>query len=153
MKNDEREKMQKDGLFYTNACKKCTDLTPEIETLFQQKEYDQIKAILEENRDEITLDNDLSLLYYLVDLYNTERSNHLQFTIFSESKSIPEVINLFNLLKFMLRRIEFDLPDACNQFYLFVIKNHISIFAIQMSAQFACINKELVFNRIKEGEG
>jgi len=140
---NERLKMQK--------CKKCIDLKLEIEILFQQKEYDQIRIILEDNCEEITLDNDLSLLYYIVDVYNTERYNQLEFTIFTMSKSIDEVIGLFTVLKFMLRRIEFNMPDALNEFYLFVIKNRISAFAIQKSAEFACINLELVFDRIKEG--
>jgi len=143
--------MQRDVLFYKNAHNKCIEIKLEIDVLFEQKEYEKIWQILEYNRDEITLDSDLSLFYYLVELYNAEKNNQLEFTIFTKSQCIQDVIGRFTELKFKVRRIEFDLPDALKEFYIFVVENHISALAIYKSVYFACINTELVLNRIKEG--
>lgn len=106
---------------------KCTIIRLYMDDLLRVGNYDDIKPILSKSANYIKYDNDLITLFFICQIYQNEKENG-QKTIFEKCGSLDEVLGRYTLIKFFLRRIEFEIDVISrNEIIEFLSENDISV--------------------------
>lgn len=119
-------------------------LRGKVDKLCQQHMYDQIEAILLQYKDITEHDNDLAMVYYLMKIYKQEKVSG-QKTILEKTGSVSALLERYIILKFYLRRIEFDIiGEGLQDFYQFIIQNDVSAYELLTIMEYSLVSKEKV---------
>lgn len=119
-------------------------LREKIDELFQAHDYDLLEETLLLYKDITEHDNNLAMVYYLLGIYKRE-GNAGQKTILEKVDSISALLERYIVLKFYLRRIDFDLVgDGLQDFYQFIIQNQVSAYELLTVIEYSVVHKEKV---------
>ena len=122
-------------------------LRQKTDELLQSGKYDEIKAMLVSYKDVTEKDNDLAVICYLCTIYEKEKEA-VQAVIFSKISGIEDLMNRYTVLKFYLRRIEFDVAEDMESFYYFLTQNQVSSYELMGVIEFCVVHKEKVLGII-----
>lgn len=125
-------------------------LRQQIENLLLIGKYDEVKPRLLSYKDITEHDNDLATVCYLCTIYEQEKRAG-QETLFSKVSGVNKLLERYTLLKFYLRRIEFDIMDDMELFYLFLAQSRISSYEMMCTIDFSVVHKEKVLQAIGNG--
>ena len=129
--------------------KNSSDLKAKINHLMSSRRYDEIRDALLADKEITEHDNDLAALCYLCNVYEQEKAAG-QKTLFEKTKDVDAVIERYTILKFYLRRIDFDvMDDDMHAFQEFLVQNEISSYELLTVIRFSVVNEEKVLNWIK----
>ena len=119
-------------------------LRRKVDGLCQVHEYDQIEAVLLEYKDITERDNDLATVYYLIGIYKQEKAAGKK-TILEKTGSVTALLGRYTILKFYLRRIDFDLiGESLQDFYQFIVQNEVSVYELLTVIEYSVVHKEKV---------
>lgn len=119
-------------------------LRKKLDELFQSKSYDLFEETLLQYKDITEHDNDLSMVYYLLRIYHQEKDAG-QKTILEKVNSVSDLLERYTILKFYLRRIDFDIiGESLNDFYQFIFQNKVSVYELITVIDYSVIHKEKV---------
>ena len=128
-------------------------LKEQVNTLLHTHRYDEIKTLLLSYKDTTEHDNTLAAVCYLCTIYDQEKAAG-QDTVFSKVDSVDELLERYTILKFYLRRIDFDvMDDSLDAFYQFLSQSRISSYELLRVIDFSVVHKEKVLRLIKDGPG
>lgn len=119
-------------------------LKKKIDELWAIHAYDQIEDVLLEYKNITEHDNDLATVYYLMGIYKKEKTAG-QKTILDKTGSVLALLERYTILKFYLRRIDFDvIGESLQDFYQFMIQNEVSAYELLTVMEYVVIHKEKV---------
>lgn len=119
-------------------------LREKIDELFQSKSYDLMEETLLQYKDITEHDNDLAMVYYLLGIYKQEKKTEKQ-TILEKTNSVSALLERYTILKFYLRRIDFDIMgENLNDLYQFVLHNKVSVYELLTVIEHSVVHKEKV---------
>ena len=125
-------------------------LRERVNELFKQHAYDQIETILLQYKDVTEHDNDLTMVYYLLKIYKQEKASG-QKTILEKTGSVSALLERYTILKFYLRRIEFDIiGDGLQDFCQFIAYNEVSGYELLTVMEYCVVSREKVRKVIRE---
>ena len=116
-----------------------------VNEMIQNKKKEKILPFLQENLSVIKYDNDLMIVWYLGMMTQKEMSAGLK-SIFEKEDSLEELLNRYHQLKFYLRRIENDIQDDANEFFLFLANKSVSEYELKGIVDNSIYYKEKVWN-------
>lgn len=146
MQGDLRDYLEYD---FMEKCMNALELKAKINHLMNSGRYDEIRDTLLANRNITKHDSDLAVICYLCNVYEQEKAAG-QRTVFEKAADVDAVIERYTILKFYLRRIDFDMMDDDIQvFHNFLMQNEVSSYELLMVIRFSVVNEEKVLNRIK----
>lgn len=125
-------------------------LRQQVNQLLESGKHDEIKAQLLAHKDVTEHDNDLAIICYLCTVYEQEKAVG-QRTIFEKVSDMEALIMRYTVLKFYLRRIEFDVMDDMRIFSEFLVHNQISSYELLRVLDFSAVHKDKVLQRIGSG--
>ena len=125
-------------------------LRQQVNQLLESGKHDEIKAQLLAHKDVTEHDNDLAIICYLCTVYEQEKAAG-QRTIFEKVSDMEALIMRYTVLKFYLRRIEFDVMDDMRIFSEFLVQNQISSYELLRVLDFSAVHKDKVLQRIGSG--
>lgn len=124
-------------------------LRKKIDELFRTHAYDLLEETLLLYKDITEKDNDLSMVYYLLGIYKREKEAG-QKTILDKVDSISALLERYTVLKFYLRRIDFDIiGDSIKEFYQFMTQNEVSVYELLTVIEYSVVHKEKVRKTIQ----
>ena len=118
-------------------------LNQKTDELLQNGKYDEIKPLLLSYKEITEKDNDLATICYLCTIYEQEKAAG-QPVIFSKISGVEDLINRYTILKFYLRRIEFDVAHDLESFYQFLAQRQVSSYELMRVIDFSVLNKNKV---------
>ena len=119
-------------------------LRGKVDELCQQHAYDQIEAVLLQYKEITENDNDLAMVYYLMKIYTQEKASGLN-TVLEKTGSVSALLERYTILKFYLRRIEFDIiGEGLRDFYQFIALNQVSAYELLTAMEYSVVSKEKV---------
>ena len=119
-------------------------LKRKVDELCQVHEYDQIETALLEYKDITEHDNDLATIYYLIGIYKQEKAAGKK-TILEKVGSVADLLERCTILKFYLRRIDFDIVgEDLQDFYQFMVQNEVSVYELLTVIEYSVVHKEKV---------
>lgn len=119
-------------------------LREKIGELWQVQAYDRIEETLLEYKDITEHDNDLATVYYLMGIYKKEKDAG-QRTILEKTGSMSELLERYTVLKFYLRRMDFDfIGESLPDFYQFMVQNEVSVYELLAVMEYSVVHKEKV---------
>lgn len=119
-------------------------LKKKIDELCAIHSYDQIEDVLLEHKNITEHDNDLATVYYLMGIYKKEKAAG-QKTILDKTGSVLALLERYTILKFYLRRIDFDvIGESLQDFYQFMIQNEVSAYELLTVIEYSVVHKEKV---------
>lgn len=126
------------------------ELKAQIDILFAGRQYDEIEPLLSSNREIVKNDNVLATVIYLLHyVYQKEKEAGIE-TIFSKVNTVKELIERYTCLKFLLRRLDFDLSeDGANTLHRFLSEQRVSSFELITAVNFSVVHKDKVWREIK----
>lgn len=125
-------------------------LKEKVDGLCRQRAYDQIETILLQYKDITEHDNDLAMVYYLMKIYKQEKAAG-QKNILEKTGSISALLERYTILKFYLRRIEFDvIGESLQDFFRFIAHNEVSVYELLTVMEYSVVSREKV-RRIIQG--
>lgn len=125
-------------------------LREKVDGLCRQRAYDQIETILLQYKDITERDNDLAMVYYLMKIYKQEKAAG-QKNILEKTGSISALLERYTILKFYLRRIEFDvIGESLQDFFRFIAHNEVSVYELLTVMEYSVVSREKV-RRIIQG--
>ncbi|MBR4981558.1 MAG: hypothetical protein IKY94_03240 [Lachnospiraceae bacterium] len=101
-----------------------------VDKMIQNRELENILPFLQENFSTIKHDNDLMIVWYLGVINRKEKEAGLK-GVFEKESSLEELLDRYHQLKFYLRRIENDILDDTNEFFLFLANYNVSEYEIK----------------------
>lgn len=122
-------------------------LKQQVNQLLQAGRYDEVKPLLLAFKDTTEHDNDLAMLCYLCTIYEQEQAAG-QRTIFEKTGSMDALLDRYTALKFYLRRIDFDVTDGMEPFYLFLSESQVSSYELLRVIDFCVVHRDKVLQRI-----
>ncbi len=122
-----------------------------VNELIEGGGYDEIKAVLLTYKEITEHDNELATVCYLCTIYEQEKAAG-QAVIFSKVSNLEELLERYTILKFYLRRIDFDVMEDLEAFYAFLTKHRISSYELLRVIDFSVVHKEKVLCAINHGE-
>lgn len=125
-------------------------LKQQVNRLLESGKHDEIKEQLLAHKDVTEHDNDLAIICYLCTVYEQERAAG-QRTIFDKVPDMEALLRRYTILKFYLRRIEFDVMDDMRIFGEFLVQNQISSYELLRVLDFSAVHKDKVLQRIGSG--
>lgn len=124
-------------------------LKRKVDELCQVHEYDQIETALLEYKDITEHDNDLATIYYLIGIYKQEKAAGKK-TILEKASSVADLLERYTILKFYLRRIDFDIVgESLQDFYQFMVQNEVSVYELLTVIEYSVVHKEKVRKAIQ----
>ena len=127
-------------------------LREQIEVRWQEGRYNEIKSLLLQYKEITERDNDLATVCYLCTIFEQEKEAG-QMTLFEKVSGMEELLERYTILKFYLRRIEYDVMDGqMEEFYHFLLQNQISQYELLRVLDFSVVKKDKVLRCIKAGE-
>lgn len=125
-------------------------LRKQVDELLRSGKYDEVKPWLLLHKDITEHDSDLTTVCYLCTIYEQEQKAG-QETLFSKVSNTYELLERYTVLKFYLRRMEFDVMEEMESFYLFLTQNRVSPYEIMRVIDFSVVHKEKVLQAINNG--
>ncbi len=125
-------------------------LKQQVNQMLESGKHDEIKEQLLAHKDVTEDDNDLAIICYLCTVYEQEKAAG-QRTIFDKVSDMEALIKRYTILKFYLRRIEFDVMDDMRIFGEFLVQNQISSYELLRVLDFSVVHKDKVLQRIGDG--
>lgn len=126
------------------------ELKNQVNELMRNQKYDEIEPLLFSHREKTRNDNDLAVTYYLCSVYKQEKAAG-QPVIFSKVLSVEELMGRYTVLKFYLRRIDFDVADGLEEFQQFLIEARVSPHELLRVIDYCVVHKEKVLKAIEGG--
>ncbi len=124
-------------------------LKKQVNTLLAKRKYDDIKELLLAYKETTEHDNELAMTCYLCTVHEQEKAAG-QASLFSKVNDIETLINRYTVLKFYLRRIDFDaMGSAMGEFYYFLAQNQVSSYELLRGIDFGVVHKDKVLQIIK----
>lgn len=121
-----------------------------IDELLRTHEHDRIEETLLQYKEFTEQDNDLATVYYLMGIYKKEKEAG-QRTILDKADSVSALLERYTILKFYLRRIDFDvIGEGMQDFGQYVIQNSVSAHELLTVLNHSVVHKDKVLNSIKE---
>lgn len=121
-----------------------------LDELLRTHTYDRIEEILLQYKDITEHDNDLATVYYLMGIYKKEKGAG-QKTILDKTGSVSALLERYTILKFFLRRIDFDvIGEGMQDFCQYVAQNNVSAYELLTVLDYSVVHKDKVLDRIKE---
>ncbi len=128
-----------------------SELKEKINHLMSNRRYDEIRDTLLADKEITEHDNDLAVVCYLCKVYEQEKAAG-QKTLFEKTADVDAVIERYTILKFYLRRIDFDvMDDDIRAFQEFLMQNEVSSYELLTVIRFSVVNEEKVLKWIKGG--
>ena len=119
-------------------------LRRKVDELFQIHAYDQIETALLDCMDITEHDNDLAMVYYLMRIYKQEKAAGMK-TILEKVCSAADLLERYTILKFCLRRIDFDVVgESLQNFYQFMVQNEVSAYELLTVIEYSVVHREKV---------
>lgn len=119
-------------------------LKRKVDELCQVREYDRIETALLEYKDITEHDNDLAAVYYLMGIYKKEKAAGTK-TILEKTGSITALLERYTILKFYLRRMDFDfIGESLQDFYQFMVQNEVSAYELLTVIEYSVVHKDKV---------
>lgn len=119
-------------------------LRKKIDELLRTHSYDLLEEKLLLYKDITEHDNDFATVYYLLGIYKREKEAG-QKTILDKVDSISALLERYTVIKFYLRRIDFDfIGDSLQDFYQFMIQNEVSVYELLTVIEYSVVHKEKV---------
>jgi len=115
-----------------------------VDGMIQHKETEHILSFLQENFQTIKHDNDLMIVWYLGVINRKEKEAGLK-GVFEKESSLEELLDRYHQLKFYLRRIENNILDDVNEFYLFLANYNVSEYELKGIVDNSIYYKEKVW--------
>lgn len=115
-----------------------------VDKMIQNRELENILTFLQENFSTIKHDNDLMIVWYLGVINRKEKEAGLK-GVFEKELSLEELLNRYHQLKFYLRRIENDILDDANEFFVFLANYNVSEYEIKGIVDNSIYYKEKVW--------
>ena len=125
-------------------------LKQQVNQMLESGKHDEIKEQLLAHKDVTEHDNDLAIICYLCTVHEQERAAG-QRTIFEKVSDMEALIKRYTILKFYLRRIEFNVMDDMRIFEEFLVQNQISSYELLRVLDFSAVHKDKVLQRIGTG--
>ena len=126
------------------------ELKNQVNELIRNQKYDEIEPLLFSHRKKTKSDNDLAVTYYLCAVYKQEKPAG-QPVIFSKVSSVEELMERYTVLKFYLRRIDFDVADSLEEFQQFLIEAQVSPYELLKVMDYCVVHKDKVLKAIEGG--
>lgn len=126
-----------------------SQLKRRADELLQSGRYDEIKALLLSYKSVTEKDNDLATVCYLCTIHEQEKAAG-QADIFSKVSDMEDLLNRYTILKFYLRRIEFDVAYDLESFFQFLAQNQVSSYELMRVIDFSIVNKKKIFAVMNE---
>lgn len=121
-----------------------------LDELLRAHTYNRIEEILLQYKDITEHDNDLATVYYLMGIYKKEKGAG-QKTILDKTGSVSALLERYTILKFYLRRIDFDvIGEGMQDFCQYVAQNNVSAYELLTVMDYSVVHKDKVLDRIKE---
>lgn len=131
------------GIYYEN-----------INALLSDGSNDSIKKLLDmfvatEVKQYVGKDTRLSYVYLWLKIYEVESKCGIEEHIFKERKSIGELYEMWNDLKFLIWHIEFDSEsNAIEQLEQYTEYSHLSYYALTTAIDTISINRENMMKKL-----
>ena len=94
-------------------------------------------------------DNVLSDLKIVFTIFNTEKENNSDTLFFDYSLEVNNIVEHYIKLKFLLRRVEFDIGENPDILIIDYIKKHqISVYALIVTIMFSSVFKTNILNKL-----
>lgn len=100
------------------------ELKNQVNKLIAGGDYDAVKPLLLSYKDITEHDNDLAMTCYLCTIHEQEKAAG-QESVFAKVGGMDELLERYTVLKFYLRRIDFDVADDIEPFYQFLSEQKI----------------------------
>ncbi|MCH5262966.1 MAG: glycosyltransferase family 2 protein [Lachnospiraceae bacterium] len=124
-------------------------LRKKIDELFRTHSYDLLEETLLLYKDITEKDNDLATVYYLLGIYKREKDAG-QRTILNKVDSVSTLLERYTVLKFYLRRMDFNfIGDSLQDFYQFIVRNEVSVYELLTVIEYSVVHKEKVRKMIQ----
>lgn len=124
-------------------------LRKKIDELFWTRAYDRIEGILLQHKKITAQNSDLTTVCCLMEIYKKEKNVGLN-TILDKTGSVSALLERYTILKFYLRRIDFDfLDENIGDFYQFVVQNEVSVYELLTIIEYSVVHKEKVHEIIQ----
>lgn len=142
---EETKKLLSEALnLYENSNMDRDALREKINQLLRVHAYDQIETVLLEYKEITEHDNDLATVYYLMGIYKQEKAAGKK-TILEKASSVADLLERYTILKFYLRRIDFDIVgESLQDFYQFMMQNEVSVYELLTVIEYSVVHKEKV---------
>lgn len=124
------------------------ELKHQVNKLIAGGDYDAVKPLLLSYKDITEHDNDLAMTCYLCTIHEQEKAAG-QESVFAKVGGMDELLERYTVLKFYLRRIDFDVADDIESFYQFLSERRISSYEILRTIDFSVVHKDKVLRNIK----
>lgn len=125
------------------------EMKKQVDQLLATGEFESIKPLLLSYKEITEHDNDLAMTCYLSTIYEQEKAAG-QAVVFSKVSSIEELLERYNVLKFYLRRMDFDVEEKEQEdFYQFLSQYQISSYELLRVMDFCVVHKDKVMRKIK----
>lgn len=123
----------------------CTD----IDILLKNNMPAEALKFLNLQRTLVVHDNNLSTIYYLLQIDNMERKDGIP-SIFAKVNGTADAVLRYTYLKFLLRRLEYNMPEAEYDFTECHKLMNYSAIEIQQTAGLSCINPTIAITKAEE---
>ena len=122
-----------------------------IDELIAANAYEKIKELILNYKTISEKNNDIATIFHLLPIYENEKAAG-QKTIFDKVENIEQLLERYTQLKFYLRRMDFDvIGEGMQDFFQFLVKEEVSAFELKILINQCVVQKEKVWNLIKEG--
>lgn len=122
----------------------------QVNELIESGGYGEIKSLLTAYKEITERDNGLATVCYLCTIYEQEKAAG-QTVIFSKVSDMDSLLDRYTVLKFYLRRIEFDVMENMEEFYTFLTQHLVSSYELLRTIDFSVVHKEKVLRAINSG--
>ena len=116
-----------------------------VDEMIQNRQIEEILSFLQDNFQTIKHDNDLMIVWYLGVINRKEKEAGLK-SVFEKEVSLEALLDRYHQLKFYLRRIENDILDDANEFFLFLANKSVSEYELKGIVDNSIYYKEKVWN-------
>lgn len=153
VKNYTYEKKLQKTLEWVEGKTDAKQLKAQIDDLLRTHRFDDVKLLLLSYKETTEHDNDLAMVCYLCTIYEQEKAAGLE-TVFSKVSSVEELLERYTILKFYLRRIDFNvIGDGMDVFYQFLAQSRTSSYELLRVIDFCVVHKEKVLKLIRGEAG
>lgn len=124
-------------------------LREKIDELCRKHEYDRIEETLLECKEITEHDNSLATIYYLLRIYKQEKAAG-QKTILEKTGNTAALLERYTILKFYLRRIDFDLiGEDLQDFFHYTAVNQVSTYELLTVMEYSVVHKDKVLQTMR----
>ena len=116
----------------------------QVDRMIHDNEPERIYPYLQENIGIIKYDNDLMAVWYLGKIAQKELEAGVK-TVFEKEDSLEALLERYRLLKFYLRRIEYDILEDVDEVFSFLSKRNLSEYELMGVVDSVIYHKEKIW--------